>query len=217
MDKDAAVRPYRPADRDFVRQISCDTAERGEPVEQFFNNRQLVADLLTRYYTDFSPHTLWVAEAEGQVVGYLTGALNTRDYRRVMFWEIVPRTVIRAVFRGLLWNPQVWRLCASGLSTFWVGGFRRKIPLNVYPAHLHVNLKEGYRGQNLGRALMEKFIDQAAKAGVPGVHAVVRGDNSASLSFFERMGFAPLSRQPVIFLEGESYKKHYTVVFGRKL
>ena len=72
------IRVYRPDDRDAVRTVACDTADRGEPVEGFFRDREVFADLLTRYYTDWEPQSLWVAEAEGRVIGYLTGCLDTR-------------------------------------------------------------------------------------------------------------------------------------------
>ena len=89
------IRPYRQADRHAVRAIVCDTAERGGPVERFFHDREVFADLLTRYYTDWEPGSLWVAERDAWVVGYLTGCLDTRRYHRVMAWRIIPMAVLR--------------------------------------------------------------------------------------------------------------------------
>src|SRR3989442_159990 len=48
------VRLYEPRDRAAVREICCDTADSGEPVETFFPDREGFADVLTRYYTDLN-------------------------------------------------------------------------------------------------------------------------------------------------------------------
>lgn len=211
------VRPYAPADRTAVREISCDTADQGRPVERFFHDRQLVADLLTLYYTDVDFRAVWVAELNGSIIGYLTGAFDTRHYQRVMAFQIVPGAFFRSFFRGVLFHVDTWRMIGAGLMTWRRGGHRRRIPLDDYPAHLHINLREGYRGQRLGSLLMEKFIEQVRAVGVDGVHAVVRGDNLPICRFFERMGFTPLGRQRVVSLEGKRFQEHETVVYGKRL
>ena len=77
MDTGGIVRPYEPRDRAAVRQIAWDTADNGEPVS-FFSDREVFADILTRYYTDFEPQSLWVVDHAGQAVGYLSGCLDDR-------------------------------------------------------------------------------------------------------------------------------------------
>src|SRR6185295_10181363 len=118
------IRSFRAADRPAVRALACDTAERGEPVERFYPDRDVFADLLTRYYTDWEPASLWVAEQDGEVVGYLTGCLDTRRYRRVMAWRVVPAAILRGVFRGLLFRPETWRLAFAGIATERARGWR---------------------------------------------------------------------------------------------
>ena len=87
------VRRYEPRDRAAVRTIFCETADAGEPMESFFSDREILADLLTRYYTDFIPETTWVAEQGGEVGGYLMGCLDTQEFIRAMIWQIVPRAL----------------------------------------------------------------------------------------------------------------------------
>ena len=48
-----AVRPFEPRDRQAVRVICCDSADRGKPIEDLFPDRDLAADVLTAYYTDY--------------------------------------------------------------------------------------------------------------------------------------------------------------------
>lgn len=94
----------------MIRQIACDTADMGEPVENFFGDREVVGDLLTRYYTDYESESLWVAEYEGKVIGYLTGCLDTHRYFRIMGFCLLPQIIIKSILRGVFLRQDTWRL-----------------------------------------------------------------------------------------------------------
>lgn len=211
------IRRYDPRDRAALRQLACDTAARGESVERFFYDRDVFADFLTRYYTEWEPQSLWVAETDGRIVGYLTGCLQTRRYQRVMAWLIDPRATLRAIGRGALWHPDTWRLAQAVLQTCRRGGFKTDPVVQGYPAHMHVNVDRAFRGQRIGGQLVERFLRQAVEAGCPGVHAAVRGDNLSACRFFEQRGFTPLCRHPVVFPEGHRLEPHDTIVYGKRL
>lgn len=71
-----------------------------------------------------------------------------------------------------------------------LGYFKAVAGLTVlYPAQLHVNLAEGWRGQGVGRALVEAFCFHARAAGAPGVH-VFTGRGMRNVRFYEAAGFA---------------------------
>ncbi|MCA1808961.1 MAG: hypothetical protein LC725_05870 [Lentisphaerae bacterium] len=115
------IRQYLPGDRPAVRRISYDTADAGRPADGFFPDRELLADLLTGYYTDYEPESLWVAEEQGRVVGYLAGALDTGRVRRIMAWRLIPRWCFMAVACGTLFDRTLrpdWATCCWRL--FWV-------------------------------------------------------------------------------------------------
>lgn len=57
-----------------------------------------------------------------------------------------------------------------------------------FPAHLHVNLAEPWRGIGVGGALVEAFARDAAETGAPGVH-VVTGKGRRNAGFYSRHGF----------------------------
>ena len=211
------VRAYAPRDRAAVRAIACETAVRGKPVESVWPDREVAADLLTRYYTDYEPGSLWVAEHAGQVIGYLTGCLGTQRYQRVMARRVVPHAVLGAITRGVLWSPQLWRLVRAGITTWHHGGFRQRAPLDLYPAHLHVNIQEGFRGQQVGRRLLERFLSQAAAAGVGGIHLAVREENVPARTLFEQMGFVLLSHRSFALPDGERLKISVTLTYGKRV
>jgi ribosomal protein S18 acetylase RimI-like enzyme len=190
------VRLYEPRDRTAVRQICCDTADAGQPVENFFPDREFIADLVTRYYTDYESESCWVAEAAGRVIGYLTGSVRGRRAECLTAWRIAPVAILRAIGRGVLFHRQTWRMLRAGWRTLRLRqGGRADVD---YRAHVHINLAAGWRGQQTGRQLMEQFFRYATAAGVGGVIAGVRGDNAGGRKFFERLGFMVVARQPLV-------------------
>ena len=201
------VRRYGPHDRTAVREICCDTADHGEPVEHFFPDRSVFADVLTRYYTDFAPATTWVAEQDGRVVGYLTGCLDTRRYLRVMALRIVPAAVWLALWHGSLWHRFV-RLNLRFSSS------ERQALVAEYPAHFHLNLRTGFRGHGTGRQLLEQFLEQARQAGSAGIQAGVSEANAAGRKFFERAGFVVLAREERF---RTSAQPAFTMIYGLRL
>jgi len=216
MGQDVTIRHYEPRDRPAVRQIACDTADRGEPAS-FFSDREVFADILTRYYTDFEPQSLWVADHAGQSVGYLSGCLDDHRYQRVMAWSVVPAAVGRVIARGALAHRETWRLLEALVRTWRSGEFHQPAALAHYPAHLHINIQQGFRGQQIGPRLVERFVEQARAAGVSGIHAGVHEDNLLARRFFERLGFAQLGRYAVVLPDGETYRTSNTIVFGKQM
>ena len=213
----ATIRPYQPRDRSAVRTLACDTADRGKPVESFFADRAFAADILTRYYTDQEPQASWIAEDGDRVIGYLTGCLNSRRCRRAMVWRVAPAAVLSSLCHRALWSSKTWRLIVAAVRTGLAGGFHRAIPLDTYPAHLHVNVREPFRAQQVGKRLVERFLAQTVEADVHGVHVSVRSDNASACRFFQRLGFAEVSRHPVVFPDGNVYRLHDTIIYGKRL
>src|SRR5690349_14905436 len=72
--KNFASRKYRPSDRDIVRQLCCETGLLGTPIDPVFEDREIFADYLTAYYTDWEPESAFVLEVDGEVKGYLLGS-----------------------------------------------------------------------------------------------------------------------------------------------
>ena len=209
------VRPYEPRDRAAVREICCDTADSGQPMERFFPDREVFADLITRFYTDFAPETSWVAETEGQVVGYLNGCLDSRRFVRAMAWRIVPATFFKALIRGTLYHRQTRAFVRVNLRD-WLRS-RQHVDLRDYPGHVHINLRAAARGHGVGERLMEEFVRQAKAAGVSGIHANVSEANPGSGRFFEKCGFVPLGRTGRFRFPDTPDQLIFTMVYGKRL
>ncbi len=214
---DVTIRPYETRDRTAIRHICCETADRGNVVEAICDDRALVADLMTRYFTDHEPQSVWVAEGDGRIVGYLTGTVHPRRYDGWHDWWLVPTSVLAAVCRGVLFRRQTWRLLRATWLTWRRGGFPRHVSTQAYPAHLHVNVVEGFRGQGLGRRLVERFIEQARAAGRDGIHVILREDNQPACGLFERLGFEALGRYPLVLPNGHEDLVTHAIVYGKRL
>ena len=217
MDSDIVIRPYQVSDRSAVRQICLNTANRGQPLPTGGLDGQLVADLVTRYYTDIDSRWNWVAEERGQVIGYVTTALDTHAFRRAMAWRIAPVAVCRAIFRGLFFSPVFWNLAQV---------FVRRLGRNItphfpvparYPAHLHINLMEGYRGRGVGERLIAATATQLTAQQISGVHATVRADNPGACRFFERMDFTAIDHYDVVLPYEGGIQDVAVIVYGRWL
>jgi GNAT superfamily N-acetyltransferase len=57
-----------------------------------------------------------------------------------------------------------------------------------YPAQLHVNVDEDWRGHGIGAALVAAFVAHARSSAVPGVH-IVTSRGARNVRFYERNGF----------------------------
>ena len=173
-DHAAGIRCYEPRDREAVRAVCRDTAYGGDGAGLI--DPELFVDLMTRYFTDFAPGSLWIAELDGRVAGYLAGCLDRREFHGFQVRRVVPAAVAGAVGRGLLLRRGLWRLL-FGLPGFMAGGGLRAAEEARYPGHLHVNLVREARGRSLGSRLVERFLDEARGREVPGVRATVYESN----------------------------------------
>jgi len=64
--------------------------------------------------------------------------------------------------------------------------------LAAYPAHLHVNVKAGWRNAGVGGELVRAFTRHCEAQGSPGLHAVTRAGSPAA-AFFTKCGLEPLA------------------------
>jgi ribosomal protein S18 acetylase RimI-like enzyme len=186
------VRPYTPPDGEAVRRIAGDTAFFGQPVEAFLEDRRLFADAFCADYLDLEPEHCWVACAEGQVVGFLMGSVDTRAQRRRWVQRVLPVVAWRAL-RG---HYRLGPLTARYLRTFLAGKLRGEFPredLRAYQAHLHINVAAPWRGRGLGGALMEAYLSQLCLLRVVGVHLHTTNLNEAACRLYTRMGFRLLA------------------------
>src|SRR5947208_15066138 len=86
-EKPFTIRSYRKTDRDAVRRLCCQTGFLGTPIDPVYEDRQLFADFLTTYYTDWEPESSFVVEIGGEIRGYFLGSRTPLLYQLYSFWH----------------------------------------------------------------------------------------------------------------------------------
>ena len=191
----ASVRPYRPEDREAVRRIYADTAFFGEPVETYFDDRELFADLGVAAYLRCFPQYVFVADSDEGVCGYIlgcpTGDVGIRKQVMVLLPGILTALACRRYRLGR-------KSLLYGLDNLWVAlrGELIEVHDRRYPANLHINVAAGRRGQGLGSALLDAYLEKLRSEGIAGVHLVTTELNQAAVRLYRRHGFELLTSRP---------------------
>lgn len=207
------IRPYRPADREAVRRICCETGAAGAPVDALFSDREVFADCLTRYYTDFEPETALVAEHDGEVVGYLTGCVRYHQYRVVqrllMALTVAPKVLIRLVGGRYDARDRVFlRWCVRR-------GSRETPKTPARACHFHFNLLPEHRHRGAGLRLFLAFLRALERAGAQRVYGQIQvGRNRRGERTFLRFGFRCIDRRRLTKFGGEP---RYLATYVREL
>lgn len=178
------IRNFRPSDRGDIRRISCDTAFLEMNHERIFNSPEIVADALTLYFTDYEPQSSFVAESSGKVIGYIIGSTDVRSMRRVLCCKVVPHMIWRMILKRTFMSKINWALFMRVWTSFIKGEFFLPVPVRQYPATLHINIDKPYRGQHVGAALMNHYLEYLKRNHVQGVHLATYSESARK--FFEK-------------------------------
>ena len=214
MNEQITIRKYESRDRDDVRRISCQTAFLGMSISDFLGDEEIIADALTIYYTDYEPESCLVAVKNEKVVGYLIGSIDVAKAHSVN-GKITNALVKKAFKKGIFLSAKAW---VFFLRVFWSalkGEFLAPNFSKEYPATLHINIDENFRGQRVGSQLIEQYLIYLKAHKAVGIHFGTISERAKK--FFIRNGFQ-------LLLEAKrSYLSFYTVdpvkyyVFGKKL
>ena len=185
-DKPMLLRLFEMKDRERVRAICCETGFLGNPIDPVFEDRELFADYLTRYYTDLEPESAWVLETNGSVCAYLLGCQKPQQKARFERWHNL-RLFFKGLMRYLRYNA------ASRRFIRWILMHgRRQTPYTPpHAAHFHVNALPGSRSVQQTRALINAFLKQLVRAGQKTVYGqMVVFENRRGPELFKRYGFS---------------------------
>jgi len=187
------IRPYGPADRAAVRWLCCQTGFLGNPIDEVFQDRELFADYLTRYYTDIEPESSFVLEQEGVVKGYLLGSY--RPFRQQLFNVFNNLALfVRGMLKYPFYNGATRNFIGWILRNSW-----REVPQSPRrAAHFHFNMLPEAQGLATTTKLMNAYLDHLRSKGVRQVYGqVVTFETRRGSKLFERYGFQVLNRSEI--------------------
>lgn len=209
------VRSFRAEDRDDLRRISCQTAFLGLPLALFINDETIVADALTRYYTDFEPESCFVATVNNKVVGYIIGSTNIKIANRIFMQKIISPILWRAFTKGIFLQKNTLKFLFSVLMSVLKGEFRDPSFLCDYPATLHINIDKSFHRLHIGSQLIARYVAYLEKNDVPGVHFGTISPGAKK--FFTKSGFTLLHQGRRSYLRYVTNETANYYIFGKKL
>lgn len=209
------IRLYEEKDRLSVRRICCDTAFMGEDVANFLEDREVFADFAISYYTDYEPQSLFVAQSEDSVIGYIAGCRDTKRYEQIFKSRILPNTILRCLARGLILKPKSRKFIYNTFKSFLKGEFKRPEISKEYPAHLHINIDGEKRRLGTGLMLMNRLLEYFKEQKVYGVH--LTSVSKIGQEFFFKYGFKKLYSIRVSYFDYLVKEPVELICFGKKL
>ena len=187
------VRKFTHDDSKEVERIAADTAFFGKPVEAFLEDRHLFIDAFIRFYTEYLPAYIWVGEYAGQTVGYICGSPHPGAGKNEASLRIHLEMIRNLILGKYRIGTLTWRYAMRGLWSV-LRGQNPAADYRQYPAHLHINLDENFRGLGIGRMLLEVFIAEMKAEGVSGIQLHTTAENLAACHLYEKMGFRLLKK-----------------------
>lgn len=170
--KNITVRSYQEKDRQAVREICIATSSL--PVESERQRRLLLLQYCD-YYLEQEPDACLVAVDETDTpVGYILCCKDYKAYRRRFLESYLPR--IRAL--------SVWRAAAARAEVWMTGRYAGR-----YPAHMHIDILEGFQRQGIGHRLMDALTSFLAGRQAKGLMLIVGAANEKGVSFYDKYGF----------------------------
>ncbi|MFA4889711.1 MAG: hypothetical protein WC628_09100 [Candidatus Omnitrophota bacterium] len=210
-----SIRKFEQRHRQELRDIAYDTALMGEPAGLFFDGKEIICDVLTLYFTDYEPQSCFVAEADFGLAGYLTGAKDKVAAEKLTFRKIFPRLLREAFHSGVFLKKKNFILLASILAGILKGQFIAPDFNREYPATMHINIKNGFRGLDIGSRLVSTFLEYLKYEDVRGVHLATMSD--AAGTFFSQQGFKRLYCGKRSYFRHILHKDVPLYIYGKKL
>lgn len=193
MSSAAVIRPYRPTDREVLRRLCCETGYLGQAIDPVFQDRELFADYLTSFYTDWEPESCFVLEQDGEVKGYLMG--SRRPFLHQLHSFLLNLSLFaRGIFRYPRYNDASKAFVRWILLNAWreVPAAPRRVP------HFHFNLLPEAQGIAGTRELLVQYFNHLRSHGEKQVFGqVVTFEDRRGARVFERYGFQVVAKKEI--------------------
>ncbi len=192
-EKRFEIRKFQAADRARVRELCCETGFLGNPIDPVFEDRELFADYLTAYYTDWEPQSSFVLLVNGQIRGYLLGSRHPFRQQCYAFYQNLS-LFLRGAFRYPRYNAASKKFVQWILRTAW-----REVPAAPRrTAHFHINLLADARQVATTRAMTDSYLQYLHACGEKRVYGqMVVFEDRRGAKIFERYGFKVLNKSEI--------------------
>lgn len=186
------IRKYEPEDKNAILKICADTGFWGKPIDPIFNERELFADMIVGPYLKYEPEHTFVAEHDGNVVGYLLGTTNPNFMLRSAPYLL--KSVAKMLFKYA--TGGLTQRAKKQVNWIFTKAIKEapKTPKNA--AHLHINLAEGYRNIEIGKRMLAEYENMLKEAGINHYYGeVFSSDTRREPALYKRLGFEVFDRK----------------------
>lgn len=185
---DLLIERAKGSDWPAIRELCCRTADGGKGVPE--ERWPFFGEYWVGPYEALLPGWAYAARSGERLAGYLTGCPDSLGYQaRAWLAHRVP-LFIRAARKDFGESPDAKRFLARflGLDPFPFGPVFLYKLYRAYPAHLHVNVEAGFRGKGVGKALVDRFLEDLRGRACPGVHLFC---GPGPVPFYRKLGLEP--------------------------
>ena len=170
----ASVKPYIDEYYKDLQQVCLNTA----PPEVFTN--PVYADTILTTYCNYyceveGKNSFALVDDEGKAQGYIFSAPSFKKYRK-SFKPYLKK--LREI------NPSCLKEVIGEHIAYGIFSVK-------YPAHLHIDINEGFRGNGNGSRMMDTLLSSLRAKNVKGVMLIVGTDNARGINFYKKHGFKP--------------------------
>jgi ribosomal protein S18 acetylase RimI-like enzyme len=183
-----AIRTFRSGDLEALYAISLATGHEGGNASHLYEDGKLIGHIYSAPYALLEPHLALVIEDNDGVAGFAVGTPDTekwQDKLEAEWWPKLRRQYVDPAARPAAeWSADQRRAYAIHHP--------QRAPRQVvelYPAHLHLNLLERTQGRGAGTMLFSEWMARASRYGVGAIHVGVNSANARAVRFWSRRGF----------------------------
>ena len=185
------IRPFRPEDLAALYAISLATGHEGGEASHLYKDGRLIGHIYSAPYAVLEARLALVIEDDDGVAGFAVGTPDTKRWHERLEAEWWPK--LRQKYPDPSAIP----------STQWSADQRRAFAIHhpdrhpqqvieVYPAHLHLNLLARIQGCGAGMLLFSEWMACASRQGVKAAHVGVNRANARAIRFWSKRGFDQL-------------------------
>jgi GNAT superfamily N-acetyltransferase len=181
------IRKVGPQDLDALYAIALATGRDGDDAADLYKDPRIIGQIYSAPYAVLHPEGVLVIEDEEGVGGYVAGVADTRAFEarlEALWWP-----ALRKAYVDPSGTPhEAWT--ADELRAFLIH-HPRPAPATVvdlFPAHVHMNLLPRLQGRGLGSALLAAWLERCVSRDL-GVHVGVSQANPRGQAFWSRRGF----------------------------
>lgn len=193
------IRTYTPADHDALVDLFA-RAGADSPSGDLWGHLPSERMVYLDPYIERCPDSLFLAEIDGHLVGYLAGCPDSariasedeRLTRAIIRHKVIlkPRSLpffVRSLVDVARSRLRGGEVVASGAAVD-----------QRWPAHLHINVVPEARGTGAAQELMGAWQDRLTQSGSPGCYLQTLVENTRATRFFEKSGFVPHGSTPLV-------------------